>query len=389
MLIPISHDRFTVRNFPWVSFAIMASCIAVFFLVDDVRPWAFVAAEPTLLQSFTSMFFHGSLLHLLSNLFFFYLCGPFIEDRWGHFLFLLFYLGAGIFAAVLFAWLRPDLTVPAIGASGAIAGVMGAFLVCFWRTKIEFFYWYLFFMGRFSAPAWIMLLLWIGREILFGVMTDAGIMVTGVGHWAHVGGFGFGVTVALTLKWLRVGERAGQLPAARRQSWQAEDVADVFALLDEGRGDEVIRAMIEPEESDPPPAELVHACLAHAATPARRVKVLRLARQLTEVLTRRGDLAAALGIYRLVQAHNGAEECGPSVRLRLMEYLLGLGLVTEAAAVADEILTRLPVEWAPGLLIQFGRMLARLGKTDQRVLELVRVHTELPDAVRQELLGDG
>jgi membrane associated rhomboid family serine protease len=112
----------------------------------------------------THQFLHGGWLHLLGNLFFFYLLGPFVEDVWGRKWFAAFFLLAGVVSGLLYAAHYPHLYRPLIGASGAIAGVMGAFLVLHGRTKIRFFYWLGLLFGTFNAPAWLMLPLWFASE---------------------------------------------------------------------------------------------------------------------------------------------------------------------------------------------------------------------------------
>ena len=119
------------------------------------------------------MFLHGGWLHLFGNLLLLFLTGPFIEDRWGRPAFLAFYLAAGLAAAGLFVARFPELSLPLIGASGAIAGCMGAFLVRFFRTRMQYFYWFGIFVGTFSAPAWLMLPLWFGNELLMARVSEA------------------------------------------------------------------------------------------------------------------------------------------------------------------------------------------------------------------------
>jgi len=142
------------------------------------------------------MFLHSGWMHLIGNLLFLLLTGPFIEDRWGRGLFLLFYLCAGVVGAGLFVWHNPGSDGPLVGASGAIAGCMGAFLVRFGRAKIRFFYWLGFFFGSFKAPAWLMLPLWFANELASAATSAPG----GVAYWAHVGGFGFGALCALIIQ---------------------------------------------------------------------------------------------------------------------------------------------------------------------------------------------
>lgn len=159
-----------------------------------------VPAAPRLAGVFGHMFLHAGWVHLLANLLFLLLTGPFIEDRWGRSVFLLFYLGAGVSAGMLFALQSPEVTAPLIGASGAIAGAMGAFLVLFATVRIKFAYWLGFFWGTFAAPAWLLLPLWFAGELATARLMDVAGASDGVAYWAHVGGFSFGVLAAGVLR---------------------------------------------------------------------------------------------------------------------------------------------------------------------------------------------
>jgi membrane associated rhomboid family serine protease len=175
------------------------------------RRFGLVPAELKPLALISYQFLHGGLLHLLGNMFFLFLAGPFIEDVWGRPLFAGFYLAAGAVSALMFAARYPTLDEPLIGASGAVAGVMGAFLVRYWRTRIRFLYFFFPFRpGTFSAPAWVMLPLWFGRELVFAQSWDVAAPGTGgggVAHWAHVWGFAFGLAVAAAVSYWRIEER--------------------------------------------------------------------------------------------------------------------------------------------------------------------------------------
>ena len=107
-------------------------------------------------------------MHLLGNLLFLVLAAPHVEERWGPVLFGVFYLLSGVVAALFWALRYPGLDTSLVGASGAIAGVMGAFLVCFGGSKIKFFYWFGIIWGTFRAPAWLMLPLWLAIEVISG-----------------------------------------------------------------------------------------------------------------------------------------------------------------------------------------------------------------------------
>jgi membrane associated rhomboid family serine protease len=158
----------------------------------------------------TYQFLHGGWGHLLGNLLFLYLTGPHLEQRWGRPFFVPFYLLSGAVAALFWAIRYPDLDVPLVGASGSIAGLMGAFLICFGTAKIRFFYWFVIAWGTFEAPAWLMLPLWLVMEVISGRSMDVlsqGDGGGGVAHWAHVWGFIFGTALAWAIGLLGIDGR--------------------------------------------------------------------------------------------------------------------------------------------------------------------------------------
>ena len=137
----------------------------------------------------TSMFLHGSWLHLLGNMWFLYLFGNNIEDSMGHLRFLAFYLVTGIVAALAQVMLDPTAAAPMVGASGAISGVMGAYLVLYPRVRIFTFVPVGFFFFSVKLPAWTMLIYWLGLQMLGGLTAVSSAQKGGVAFAAHVGGF--------------------------------------------------------------------------------------------------------------------------------------------------------------------------------------------------------
>src|SRR5262249_43453095 len=146
---------------------------------------------------FTSMFLHGGLGHLLGNMVFLWVFGQATEDAFGSGMYVLFYLVCGVVANFAQYAVAPDSTVPNLGASGAIAGVMGAYLAMYPDSRIDLFAWPLsLFVGRdLRVPAWLMLGLWFAVQLWSGFGAAAAADASGgggVAYTAHVGGFTFG-----------------------------------------------------------------------------------------------------------------------------------------------------------------------------------------------------
>ncbi|MCI0414978.1 rhomboid family intramembrane serine protease [bacterium] len=168
--------------------------------------YGYIPAEPSFIGLFTCMFIHGGWLHLIGNMFFLYLAGCNIEDLWGRPLYTAFYLLSGIAATMAHALKYPADTSPLVGASGAIAGLMGAFLVRLYDTKISFFYAIWFWVrGTFKAPAYVMLPLWLAQQFFYAMLDEDGSY--GVAFWAHIGGFVFGALFAFGMKKFQIEER--------------------------------------------------------------------------------------------------------------------------------------------------------------------------------------
>jgi membrane associated rhomboid family serine protease len=144
---------------------------------------------------FTSMFLHGSWLHLIGNMWFMWIFGNNIEDSMGHLRFVIFYLACGVAAALLQVFVGPASGIPMVGASGAISGVMGAYLVLYPRVRVFAMVPIGIIPVSIALPAWTMLLYWIGIQVVSGLVGLAGEERGGVAFWAHVGGFLAGVVL--------------------------------------------------------------------------------------------------------------------------------------------------------------------------------------------------
>jgi membrane associated rhomboid family serine protease len=146
----------------------------------------------------TSMFLHGGWGHLLGNLLFFWVFGNNVVDSMGRFRFLVFYLLCGVIAAASHVVLDPASPVPTVGASGAISGVLGAYLILYPHVRVRMLFWFLFFIRIFRVPAWAVLLWWFLWQLVSGLpqlMTVNPEVSGGVAVWAHIGGFVAGVVL--------------------------------------------------------------------------------------------------------------------------------------------------------------------------------------------------
>ncbi len=205
-MIPF-RDNIRSGHFPIVSVAIILACVAV-FLVQLISPgagqaWAFRPSMlrpgsgttlPDALGALTmSMFMHGGVLHIAGNMLFLWVFGDNVEDRLGHVKYLLFYLGAGIVATLAHALISGFSNVPIVGASGAIAGVLGAYFVLFPHARVRTLIFLLFFITVVDLPAPVFLVYWFVIQLFHGIGSIG--LNTGVAYAAHIGGFAAGYLV--------------------------------------------------------------------------------------------------------------------------------------------------------------------------------------------------
>ena len=167
----------------------------------------------------SSMFLHGSWLHLLGNMWFLWLFGDNIEDSMGHGRFILFYLVSGLAAALLQVFISPQSVLPMVGASGAISGVMGAYLVLYPHVRVYAIVPIGILPLSIALPAWTMLLYWFGMQFLGGLVGMMGDERGGVAFWAHIGGFVAGMVLVKLLA------RQGDVQSHRAQHWEPRRVA--------------------------------------------------------------------------------------------------------------------------------------------------------------------
>jgi membrane associated rhomboid family serine protease len=161
----------------------------------DWRYWESAGLLVGVLPLFTSMFLHGGWLHFLGNVLYLWIFGDNVEDWIGHFRFLFFYLVCGLAAALLHIFTNPQSVLPTVGASGAIAGVLGAYLVLFPGAKVLTLVPILFFFQLIELPALIFLGFWFVMQFFSGALSLTAGQVGGTAWWAHIGGFAAGVAL--------------------------------------------------------------------------------------------------------------------------------------------------------------------------------------------------
>ena len=206
-MIPL-YDTIRSRQFPFINWVLILSNAAIFWyelqlgesaLQNFIFTWGLIPAELSANPSgewrtiFSSMFLHGGWFHILSNMWVLYIFGDNIEDRVGSLRYLVFYLMSGIAAAFLQIFVMQGSSIPMIGASGAIAGVLGAYLISYPGARIASLVPILFIFTIVDIPAVLFLIFWFISQLYSGLFAMQGSAGSGIAWWAHIGGFIFGL----------------------------------------------------------------------------------------------------------------------------------------------------------------------------------------------------
>ena len=209
MIFPL-RDVIVSRTTPVVTWLLIAVNILVHIMLATGDPqarttafetWVLVPATFAWTTVFTSMFLHGDLLHLIGNMVSLWIFGDNVEDQMGHGRFLLFYLGCGAAAGLAETWAGPDSFLPMVGASGAIAGIMGAYFVMFPQSRVLVLLFLVFYINVIEIPAVFFLAFWFLMQVIGGLGRAAEAATSGgVAFWAHAGGFAAGAVGARLLR---------------------------------------------------------------------------------------------------------------------------------------------------------------------------------------------
>ena len=224
-MLPLSDDPGPRRRLPVVNYTLIAANILV-FIAEQKYGTCFQAAystipyavthgtalgipgcsygepSPVYLTLFTSMFLHANLLHIAGNMLYLWIFGDNVEDRLGHFWYLIFYLFCGLVASVAQIAVAPNSMLLNLGASGAIAGVLGAYLVFFPGSKVRTLIYLGFFITFARLSAFVVIGLWFVLQLVSGLqsLNPALVQMGGVAYFAHVGGFLAGLVIALLVR---------------------------------------------------------------------------------------------------------------------------------------------------------------------------------------------
>ena len=218
-MFPIRDHNPSART-PFVTYALIAVNVAVFLasqsaMTSPAAEFRFFVTWGLVPQQFsaghnwvallTSMFLHGGFMHLAGNMLFLWVFGDNLEDTLGHLGYLGYYLACGAAAGLAQVWSAPLSPVPMVGASGAIAGILGGYLLLFPRARVDVLFILVIIFRIFPIPAWIVLGAWFALQLFSGV--SANPAAGGVAYWAHAGGFVAGAAMMIPAWLLRGGPR--------------------------------------------------------------------------------------------------------------------------------------------------------------------------------------
>lgn len=393
MILPLTHENMTVQRLPWVTIGIIALNVIIFLFTwpharrDQEKLWEVVvdietfAAEhpgivsedfdsPEALERYkklvsrfesvgrdslfgrygfvparqewgdilSSIFLHAGWMHLIGNMYLLWLCGCILEDVWGRPVYIVVYVAGGAIAAICHAWAFPDSSAHLVGASGAIAGLMGAFLIRFHNTRIRFFYWYWIHFGTFLAPAWVMLPLWLLTQVFEALLYGE---TSPIAFWAHIGGFLFGATVATFLK-LTLVEEAFLAPAIDEKTTlfsQHREVVQALTLIESGRHQESVRYLLNALRDEPDDVDALHVLAQSYSATGRSVDAANALQRKLKIHLKRGEKELATHTYyELMKTHQDIQLL-PREALSMAPALVQDAHLQDAIALYQQVLS--------------------------------------------------
>jgi membrane associated rhomboid family serine protease len=302
--------------------------------------------KASLFHYLSCIFLHGGWMHLIGNMLFLFLAGMAIEDLWGRGVYTVFYLLSGVAATVAHFAFQPQSTIPVIGASGAIAGLMGAFMVRHFRAKVRLAYVYLFFLrfraGTFEIPAYVVLPFWLAQQLFYALLYQSLGANSGVAFWAHIGGFAFGAAIAAALYHGRIEERIiAPTLEAKLSFGTSRTVTEALAHLEKGEAAVALRKLTQRLQAHPEDTDALLALARTYAQTGRRQEEFAAYDRLIRAHLKKNDREAALEAYgSLLDTYTEGEAQHPIPGrewMMLCEYLNEQGMCVEAVGEYEKL----------------------------------------------------
>ena len=360
---------------------------------SPLKRYAYIPVENNALGLITSQFLHGGWMHLIFNMLFLWLAGCNIEDRWGRVVFPLFYLSAGVIAALAHKVSAPQSFIPLIGASGAIAGAMGAFLMRFSRTRIKFFWflWIFFYVraGTFHAPAYLMLPLWLLSQMFYGLMSQG--QGGGVAFWAHVGGFLYGVVFATAFGMSGIEQKVDRGIESQISLQQDPQIIKAGELIDAGRSAEAIDLLEQFAAKAPSNVDAQLELLRAAKAAEDQERGRRAYVRLIALHVKQNALDTALDLYEEMNQAGLEISVPAALRLRLAKHLEKSNFSEGAAQEYCNIYSNSPADNTSfQALLAHANLMLRMGRKAEAVqLFTVAQNSPLPHLEWETTIAHG
>ena len=361
--------------------------------------WGYVPKNREVGKLFSSMFLHVDIFHLIFNLLFLYLSAPFVEDLWGKPIFALFYISVGMAASLMQSVHYPHSAIPLVGASGAIAGSMGAFLVKFWNTKIKFAYYFsIWWRGTFNAPAWLMLPLWLGSEVFSAAMMDSAnrfgpAQGGGVAHWVHIWGFTFGFIFAMLMSMFKVAEKFVEPKIKKETTYVNESYAayqEAVAVLDAGGKDEAYTMLAVAARKDPYFSDTIEMMWNLGLDIGKKEDAAPYLERLMDVQIKRGNLVPALSYYKNLSSNMHEPQLSINAKIVLLQQMVEQRDMEYAFEFSRPMFKEIDGNTAPGMLVIFCTSVGMIDRellrsTAGDVLNMALERSDIPDPTKAEL----
>ena len=388
-LLPFGNDRRTTR-FPAITYSLIAVNVLVFLWLlpidhrSAMQSFGLIPIHPSIRSIITSMFVHADPFHLAWNMLFLWLFGPNVEDALGRMEYTIFYFGSGVAAGLLHILVSTAYTpsaadIPMVGASGAIAGILGVFAIRFYKTRIKIFYYLgIFFYplkwGTFTIPALIGLELWFVQQLFGGLMGILHPESGGVAYWSHIGGMIFGAVLAAALR----------MGVAGSQEYLMTDAMEDLNQGSTLGAAENLEAFLT---NDPDNAD-VHGELGKIyAIHQDASRALPHFRRSIDLHLSKGDRHKAVGRLAEMRHYFPNTQLDLRSQFQLARYLLEVDCHEPALQLFDEVAAAYPgTPEGEMSLMKAGELAASLGDRPRAVLYYQRFLRQYPESIYRAMV---
>ncbi len=326
--------------------------------------WGYKRTESTFFTHFSHFFLHADWRHVLFNMLFFFFVGAFLEELWGYKFYFIFYILCGLFSTIGSDLIHPTTNLYSLGASGAVSGVIGAFLARFWNEKVRFIWWGggLFSFGTFTVPGWMMVIFEVGREFIYAKIQDASYNGgSSTGYWAHFSGLVFGILVVIIMKIIKVEKKVLKPKLDAEFTYMDRGYkryVEIREMITKGLKSEAYEKLKEDVPKYPRNSEMIEQLWILGRYYLDNVNNLIHLKKYIEHELKKGRPESAMHYFDMMRETFPKEKISDQGMIMLIKYLISIKEMDHAKKMTEEVAEGINEKTPEGIVVQLDKLVA-------------------------------